>query len=85
MAMRYDQLTRGWRIAYGIIGSVVLLIGVAGTLTEVVLARHGFHLAWVAALITAGLAVLGGYLFVAVRAGRIRSLGLGAPRTGPEE
>jgi hypothetical protein len=83
--MRYDQLTRGWRIAYGIVGSILLPVGVVGTLAEIYLALHGFPLAWIAALIAVGLAVLGAYLLIAVRAGRIRSLGLGGPRPNSEE
>ena len=75
--MIYDELTRGWRIGYGIVGMVLLVVGGVGTLAEVMLAFRGYALAWVAATMTAGLAVLGGFLFQGARRGRIRSLGLG--------
>jgi uncharacterized membrane protein len=78
--MAYDQLSRPWRIAYAIIGTLLAVAGVLGAVAEVYLALSGFPLAWFAVLILVPIALLGFYLIYAVRQGRIRTLGLGAGR-----
>ena len=81
--MAYDELTRGWRIGYGIAGIVFTIVGGVGTVVELILALDGYILAWIAALMTAGLATLGVFLLMSVRKGRIRTLGLGRKSPTP--
>ena len=75
--MVFDPLIGAWRVAYGVIGSIFLLVGVLGTFAEVYLALQGYNLAWLAAVLTVLLAILGGFLIHGVYRGRIRSLGIG--------
>ena len=78
--MAYDQLTRAWRIGYGIAGFVLVLVGVPGTVAEIYLATHGYPLAWAAAVLTIVLTAVGSYLLYAVWQGRIHTLGIGRAR-----
>jgi len=75
--MAYDQLSRPWRVTYAILGFVFLVGGAFGTAGELGWAiMYGYLAAWPAALFTAAITCLGGYLLYASWRGRIRTLGL---------
>ena len=75
--MAYDQLSRPWRVTYAIPGFAFLIGGAFGTAGELGWAiMYGYLAAWPAALFTAAITLLGGYLLYASWRGRIRTLGL---------
>jgi len=76
-SMIYDELTRAWRIGYGITGLLLIAGGAIGTLAEVLWGLWGYSLAWIACVLTVALIALGVFLAHAAFKGRIRSLGIG--------
>ena len=75
--MVYDRLTGSWRILYGIMGSVLLIVGLIGILAEIALALNGYPLAWLGAVVAGFMAFVGGRFLLAVRRGRVRTPDIG--------